>query len=263
MNVAKLIDQVAQRDNRILLIYQSLLKQPIDKEVILRLGIGLRDQEKNMNQCISCKSEKFVYDEQYDWAVCKDCGVVQCPKIKQNVQFLPDTHYKIRQSEYKRIEYFERVLETIQAKRIIDDYEMISSIRAYINQKFKGEINYYHVQKSLRPLGYKQNYLWIPSILQYLQPEEFSPIQINYQMKRRLCILFVRVMTIWDQLQTKRKSLLSYHFILFKLSEIVEYPELQKYIRLPRGKRTMKNLDIHWDKVIAHPWWSYRVPKFV
>lgn len=208
-------------------------------------------------KCADCDQDALVYDEKMDETMCIECGLVQCFNTCRVTHRLRDTSYRISPSIYKHIDYLERKLDELECKRIIVKEMIFTIVMRDLQDK---TISIKNIQKILRHHGYEQCFLQIPTILNMIDANKYPPLVLNGKQRRMIIGLFKCYLTTFHQLnrdgQFKRKNLLNYHFVLYKIFKLANVEIRDHYFLLPTGKKT---IDIHekiWRQIVLKNKWT-------
>ena len=209
--------------------------------------------------CIECNSNKLDYCQQYDDTICMDCGLVQyfnCHYKRNVIEYLPDTFNKIKKSVYKHYDYLNRKLDELSCARVIIDSILMNSIIHELNGSIADSSK---LKKILRKLGHKQKFIQIPTILNTLYPDKYPPIVLNYHQRKKIETMFLRYIDSFFILvndgKIKRKNLLNYNFVFYKIFLYLGFKIMIHYFELPKGVKTMIAHQEIWDKICLFNKW--------
>lgn len=250
-----------EQDPEVLLKYIALIRGEYDEQLLMELGYPAEPLDPRLI-CISCGStDAFVFDERYFETICETCGVVQNGS-EYEVDKVGYMDYKnlniIRKSEYKHIDHLENILYEFQCKRGVIDTNMLQQIQ----QRIEGPITFLRVRKVLRGLGYRQHYLWIPTILQNLAPDQFKPLLITQMQMNRIKRVFKQYLFSFTELKRQgviqRNNVLNYHFTIKMICRMVDIPEMEHYLSPPKGIKTIENHMYIWSLICEANAWELK-----
>jgi ribosomal protein S27E len=209
--------------------------------------------------CYGCNSDQLYYNQTLDETTCTNCGLVLNFNIhyqRNQIEYLPDTSNVIHKSVYKHLDYFNRKIDELSCARIYIKPKLLSEIKKELNGK---TATLKLLCKILRKLGHKQKFLQIPTILNTLYPEEYPPIKLDFHQRNLLENMFLLYIDTFFLLRNrgiiKRKNLLNYNFVFFKLFNYLKLERKVHYFQMPKGKKTIENHEIIWDLIFKFNKW--------
>ena len=237
-----------------LLEFMPLLKGQYDEILLRRLGYipNIIDQVYPDVYPVTtpCGHGMMIHDDCQSDNICSECGIILA-KTEYTIGYNDRKNYQLtRASIYNPIDHFQVILEEMQCKRCDIEYTMLDEIRHAIGNK---PITYYNVRRVLRKLDYRQHYLWIPTILQNLEPSLYQPLQLTSVQTNHLRRRFQEYLIAFHELTPRernyRKNILNYHFVLSELAKQLGYLHILPYIQELRGQKTIDNHNQIWKLI--------------
>jgi len=190
--------------------------------------------------CKHCGGEEIVMD---GLLTCKSC-FSQTPYLdydKPSMNHQPE----IANYAYKRTTHFREVLNQFQGKEITTIPEYILEL---VRNQDATKVTYETTRDILRANGLKRFHEHITYINAFLFKVKalFIPIDIE----EKLCALFTRIQAPYNKCRPDaRNNFLSYHFILKKLLEIVNFTTFNHHLRLIKDKKKSVNQTAIWNEI--------------
>jgi predicted RNA-binding Zn-ribbon protein involved in translation (DUF1610 family) len=209
------------------------------------------DGTNRIKYCTECGVEKTLVVEESSY-ICPECGEMEFVIIDEDRQIK-------EYSPYKRINHFKEWLNQLQAKEITE-------ITPDIFENIVGELNKYKnsdlasigrdkMQDILKKLGYNKLYEHIPFILNKLIGVD--PPKIDRETEDKFIEMFTIIQEPWEHHKPKgRKNFLSYPYILYKFSELLEKDDLLSFFPMLQPQKLMEQ-DLIWQKFCKHLKWEY------
>lgn len=200
----------------------------------------------HMDTCLVCQQPVI-----WDWTIrhertCTQCGMVDNVDCGNAwVPTKPSLHHT--SIVYSPIYRMTELLKELQCKRKSLPEGMVEKVRTYLKYP---PYSYYRVRKALRPLGYKQHYLMIPTLLYYLNPS-FVPLQLSPQEVAQILRWIQHYTRLWTQYPSYfegRKNGLNYAFLLMKFLQHLHHPILPWFCG-PRGYLSKKQHERIWKTI--------------
>ena len=162
-------------------------------------------------------------------------------------------------SPYQRRNHFKEWLNQFQAK---ETTEIPDSVFDDINNEISknkikdvSRIDRGRMQKILKKLGYNKLYEHIPFIINKITGIS-API-ISRENEEKFINMFMMIQEPWEIYKPKgRKNFLSYPYILYKFSELLELDYLLPYFPMLQQQK-LKEQDIIWEKFCKHLKWEF------
>jgi hypothetical protein len=247
-----------ETQTHVLLRYMPLIRGEYVIELLNELGyiesLSLDETNKNTETCVNCKSYgQLLFDNKQADLICSQCG---CIKNEMDVH-IGYNDYKnlniIRKSIYKPLDHLTLILDEFCCKRTQMDDELLKNIVDYI-QKKKEKMTIKTVRKSLRKLGFKQHYLMLPTIMENLNPNMYKPCVLSGGDRIRIEAMFKKYIIQFEEsrvvLRIKRKNLLNYHFVIYKIVQILNIDSnIIQYLNLPKGGKTLREHETIWNQL--------------
>ncbi len=201
--------------------------------------------------CEECNVEKILVIEDSSY-ICPDCGDMEFIIIDEDKQIK-------EYSPYRRINHFKEWLNQLQAKEITEiSEEIFQNIVNELNKYKNIDINTIgrdKMQDILKKLGYNKLYEHIPFILNKLIG--IDPPKIDRSTEERFIEMFTIIQEPWEIYKPKgRKNFLSYPYILYKFSELLERDDLLNFFPMLQPQKLMEQ-DLIWQKFCKHLKWEY------
>ena len=199
---------------------------------------------------------RCVFDTAQSMRVCTECGTCDhCIEGSfRNLSYAEQVERGNKKAfTYKRISHFCETLASVQGKQktSIPD-EVISGVCAEIKKhRMKIEdVTPKHIRDFLKRLGYPKYYEANNYILNIIQGTQ--RVSIPSQLEDKLIQMFIKIQKPFDRVSEKgRKNFLRYHFIIYKMLELLG-DEGKPYLDLfPLLKSTSKlaQHDTVWKKI--------------
>ena len=209
------------------------------------------DGTNRIKYCELCNVEKTLVVEESSY-ICPDCGEMEFVIIDEDRQIK-------EYSPYKRVNHFKEWLNQLQAKEITeitpDVFEhIVSELNKYKNNDLS-LIGRDKMQDILKKLGYNKLYEHIPFILNKLIGVD--PPKIDRETEDKFIDMFTIIQEPWELYKPKgRKNFLSYPYILYKFSELLERDDLLNFFPMLQPPKLMEQ-DLIWQKFCRHLKWEY------
>ena len=78
---------------------------------------------------------------------------------------------------------------------------------------------------------------------------KFHAIALDYKTRTRLIYLFDRVLTVFENVKGTRKNFMNYEYILMKIFEYMEKPEISCLFKKLKSKKTIIEHNTLWEKI--------------
>ena len=215
------------------------------------IRVNKDDGTNRIKYCDECNVEKTLVIEESSY-ICPDCGDMEFVIIDEDRQIK-------EYSPYKRINHFKEWLNQLQAKEITEiSDEVFQNIVSELN-KYKNidsmSIDRDKMQDILKKLGYNKLYEHIPFILNKLI--NVDPPKIDRETEDKFIEMFTIIQEPWEIYKPKgRKNFLSYPYILYKFSELLERDDLLGFFPMLQPQKLMEQ-DLIWQKFCKHLKWEY------
>jgi len=196
----------------------------------------------------------------------EDEGVLICNLCAVNIPFLVENEkpsYKEPPKEvcfyaYKKINHFKEILAQFQGKettQIPDD--VIVQIKQQIKKERIGlnELTYYKTKEILKKLSFNKYYEHIAFIKNKLgiKPPILAP-----ELEEILCNLFMEIQAPYAQTcPDYRVNFLNYHFVFYKLCELLEETQYLPDIPLLKDREKLIEQDEIWKKMCVKLDWEF------
>ena len=209
------------------------------------------DGTNRIKYCNFCSIEKTLnqFDSSY---ICSECGDMEFVII--------DEDKTIKEySPYRRINHFKEWLNQLQAKEtteIPDEVytNIINEINKYKNRDLL-TLSRDKMQEILKKLGYNKLYEHIPFIINKISG--IMPPKIDREIEEKFIEMFTIIQDPWELFKpVNRKNFLSYPYVLYKFSELLEKDHLLNYFPMLQPQKLMEQ-DIIWQKFCKYLKWEF------
>jgi predicted RNA-binding Zn-ribbon protein involved in translation (DUF1610 family) len=216
-------------------------------------GIRLeKDDGKNrIKYCTFCNVEKILEVKKSSY-ICPECGLMEYIILDED-NMIKDY------SPYQRKNHFKEWLNQFQAKETTEIPESVfTNIKTEL-EKYRIEdytkITRDTMQVILKKLGYNKLYEHNPFIINKITG--IPAPKISRDIEETFINMFMKIQEPWEIYKPKgRKNFLSYPFILYKFSELLELDYLLPYFPLLKPEK-LKEHDIIWEKFCKHLNWEF------
>ena len=193
--------------------------------------------------------------------MCEECGVFY---ERERYVVTDFSNFQIRHRRiYKRLDHFKEVLSQFQGKEGKDiPNDVVELIRGSI-PKDKGSTTLNDVKQSLRQLKlnkYVENILYIHHVL------TGTPLPyIKREIEDKMIRLFKQLERIFGMVRSRvpfvRTSFLNYYYVLFKLLDSLQQPELLLRVPLLKTHVRLKQHDAIWRHICEEHDWTFKPTK--
>jgi len=215
------------------------------------IRVNKDDGTNRIKYCTFCNIEKTLdqFDSSY---ICPECGDME-------FVIIDDDKIIKEYSPYRRINHFKEWLNQLQAKETTE-------ISDEIYQHIVSELNKYkHVDLSsltrdkmqdiLKKLGYNKLYEHIPFIINKITG--IMPPKIDREVEDEFIKMFTIIQEPWELFKPKnRKNFLSYPYVLYKFSELLEKDDLLNFFPMLQPQKLMEQ-DLIWQKFCKYLKWEF------
>ena len=211
-----------------------------------------KDDGKNrIKYCIECKCEKTLDIESSSY-ICPQCGIMEFVIIDEDKQIKD-------YSPYQRRNHFKEWLNQFQAKETTEiSDEIFEDIKIELTKNRISDftkLNRCKMQKILKKLGYNKLYEHIPFIINKISG--LPAPKITREIEETFIKMFMQIQEPWDLYKPPgRKNFLSYPYILYKFSELLELDDLLVYFPMLKPTKLMEQDQI-WAKFCKHLKWEF------
>lgn len=252
--IKNILEYLKPNANKVAKANQGVTKaQLFDKfcQRIEGIRVNKDDGTNRIKYCDDCNVEKTLVVEDSSY-ICPECGQMEFVIIDEDRQIK-------EYSPYKRVNHFKEWLNQLQAKEITEiTPDIFENIVAELN-KYKNNdlvsIGRDKMQEILKKLGYNKLYEHIPFILNKLIG--VNPPKIDRDTEEKFIDMFTIIQEPWEIYKPKgRKNFLSYPYILYKFSELLERDDLLNFFPMLQAPKLMEQ-DLIWQKFCKHLKWEY------
>ena len=201
--------------------------------------------------CNYCNIEKFL-DVGKSSYICNNCGDMDVIIIDEDRQIKD-------YSPYKRINHFKEWLNQFQAKESTDISDKIFKDIVKELNKFRlvdyTILDREKIQLILKKLGYNKLYEHIPFIINKLT--NIPAPKVASRDEKKFIQMFTEIQEPWELYKPKnRKNFLSYPYILYKFSELLELDHLLPHFPMLKPNKLLEQDEI-WSKFCQHLNWEF------
>ena len=216
------------------------------------IRINIDDGSKRIKYCKDCNFEK-IFDYSVSAYICQVCGIVE--------DIILDEDRQIKDySPYRRINHFREWLNQFQAKQSPDIPEIV--FKDIIDELNKNRItdlttlNRKKMKQILKKLDYNSYYEHVHYIINKLS--NLPPPKITRDMERIFIKMFNKIESIWQIYKPpNRKNFLSYPYVLYKFSELLELDHLLPCFQLHKDHDKLMEDDEIWYKICEALSWEF------
>ena len=216
------------------------------------IRINIDDGSKRIKYCKECNFEK-IFDYSVSAYICQVCGLVE--------DIILDEDRQIKDySPYRRINHFREWLNQFQAKQSPDIPEIV--FKDIIDELNKNRItdlttlNRKKMKQILKKLDYNSYYEHVHYIINKLS--NLPPPKITRDMERIFIKMFNKIESIWQIYKPPaRKNFLSYPYVLYKFSELLELDHLLPCFQLHKDHDKLMEDDEIWSKICQALSWEF------
>lgn len=216
-------------------------------------GIRLeKDDGKNrIKYCQFCNVEKILEIKESSY-ICPECGIMEYVILDED-NMIKDY------SPYQRKNHFKEWLNQFQAKETTEIPDKVFTDIKNELEKHRisdySSINRETMQIILKKLGYNKLYEHNPFIINKITG--ISAPKISRSIEEKFINMFMKIQEPWEIYKPKgRKNFLSYPYILYKFSELLELDYLLPYFPLLKPEK-LKEHDVIWEKFCKHLKWEF------
>ena len=191
--------------------------------------------------------------------MCEECGV-----FYETQEFIVThlSNFKIKHKRiYKRLDHFKEVLGQFQGK---EGKDIPMTVIERLRENIKNDSPTLHeVKQSLRKLKlnkYAENDLYIHHVLSGT-PLPYIKKEIEDEMIRLFKQLDRVVGLVRSRVPFARTSFLNYYYVLFKLLDYLQQPELLHRVPLLKTHVRVKQHDALWRHICEELDWPFRPTK--
>lgn len=216
-------------------------------------------RDESIDMCQQCGIEKTInYNE--GLATCEQCGSCDFLKIDCDKRSYKDPPPEMSYFAYKRINHFREWLAQFQAKETTDIPQNVYDTLWLEIKKNRitdmRKLNPTKLREFLKKHKLNKYYEHIPHIIYKLNG--VPPPVITKDVEERLCNAFKDIQGPFAKVCPKnRKNFLSYSYVLYKFSQLLELDNLSSGFTLLKSKEKLNNQDQIWRKICQELNWQY------
>jgi len=231
--------------------YEKLISQQPKEEAIsdwVTTTQKLRGSKVIDKNCKDCKIEFLISNQ----------GSIVCPECGMEVHTFTDCGYMKKTQAYKRLTHFKDWITKTQAKHNPTIPDNIVNLCRQTDHSYKA------VKRVLKQHKQTKLYEDIWYIISVINPKA-ELFKLNCEEEMLLYFLFSKVQRAWETIKPlKRKSIISYPFIITELLDIINRPHLKVFFPLPRYNKQLE-YKTQWKRIVNSPLFcpSYATQKIV
>jgi len=248
-------------------IFNHVEKERLCEEYCKILNNGKMINSKKLvfsnKQCSEegCNGETTTIES---FVTCIECGCVQENSIMDfqiSYKDLCDTLIKTNFS-YKRINRFNEILSTLQAKETID-------IPEYVLASVKKEIVKEGTNLNVLTVKKIKNYLKRSSLTNYYEHAPYilssingkRTLQLSVEVEDKLRDMFKEIQDPYEVAKNivvpKRKSFLNYHYVIYKFAELLSLDSFKQHFTLLKSNEKLRTQDKIWKEICKILDWKF------
>jgi hypothetical protein len=216
----------------------------------------------NNSFCELCNNETIINE---GYITCTSCGTIS----EQSIQDFQNSYKDIcdisikNQFSYKRINRFNEILSTLQAKENtnIPDY-VITTVHNEISKEKSidtSNIDIFKIKYYLKRLSLTQYYEHAPHILN--QINGIIPVKIPQYVEDKFREMFKDIQDPFENVKSDlcpdRLSFLSYNYVLYKFCELLDLDEYKIYFPLLKSVEKLRIQDKIWKGICNQLDWVF------
>ena len=219
-------------------------------------------KKDNIYQCCDNCNLEMILDIQTNLNVCSECGAVadviidSCDIKKDNYMIIDNNKYSV----YQRRNHFKEWLNQIQAKETTEIPQEIIDMITLELKKLRitnlAKLNATIIRKVLKKLNLSKYYENTYSIINKLNG--LPPPTFTIEKQKQLINHFLQIEEPFKIFKSsKRKNILRYSYILYKLCELLELDEYLHYFKLLKNRSKLIEQDEIWKKICEYNQWQF------
>ena len=190
--------------------------------------------------------------------MCEECGVT----FEKQELIVTDLHNYVAKPQrfYKREDHFKEVLAQFQGREGKDfTAETIEMIKAEVKNPAQTDVaEIKRILRKLKMTKYVENAFYITFAIAGQDPP-----YIKREIEDKMLRMFARILQAYPSVSTeKRRSFLSYYYIIFKLLELMGQRELLARVPLLRTKLRIRQHDAIWKQLCEELDWTFKRTSF-
>ena len=190
--------------------------------------------------------------------MCEECGI----SFDEPELIVTDLYNYVAKPQrfYKREDHFKEVLAQFQGREGKDiTAETLEKIKAEVKDVSQTDVaEIKRILRKLKLTKYVENAFYITFAITGEEPP-----YIQREIEDKMVRMFSRIMQAYPSVSTnKRRSFLSYYYIIFKLLELMGQKELLPRVPLLRTKLRIRQHDIIWKQICEELDWKYKRTDF-
>lgn len=212
--------------------------------------------------CSICESPLM---DTIDSRSCVKCGASHKLHISSDMFYIPFKEvqliqYPTKKFQYKRMNHMIQIINQLESKNynaipqnILDKF-IIQLKRENITDLSKLDVKTVRLVLKKMKLNtyYKDSYCLLRLLL------KLPPIVIENDVKERIINMFHSTSEVFDRIKGDRKSFLSYHYLIYKLLEILNVTECLGMITLLKSTEKLKMHDGYWRQICDINGWPFK-----
>jgi len=190
--------------------------------------------------------------------MCEECGI----RFDEQEFIVTDTYNYVAKPQrlYKREDHFKEVLAQFQGREGKDiTAETLEKIKAEVKDVKKTDVaEIKRILRKLKMTKYVENAFYITFAITGQEPP-----YIKREIEDKMIRMFGRIMQAYPSVEKdKRRSFLSYYYIIFKLLELMGQKELLSKVPLLRTKLRIRQHDFIWKQLCEELDWNFQLTNF-
>lgn len=239
-----------------------------------QFGSQKNNQLSNKLQCPVCLDSEVLLHDQQATMVCTKCGQVLDNKVQRvtsvkdvyRYQSRTDVNFSINYGgqTYKRLNHLRECMRQLQGLTIHSvPQKVIDKVKQHmkLNRMVAATMTPTCVRDLLKACHENKQYEHSVSICAAIN-KTFKPLKIPKKQIVEMSMMFIRLENVFQEamaaVQPKRKNFLSYHYVLFRLAQLLGFEDKLKHsIRMLKSSKLLQKQDIMWKKMCSCLKWQY------
>ena len=224
------------------------------------LNDNLKDNDEKINICLNCGDNNLTYKLSESEVFCSICGFTETVLFENDKTSYKDNPKEITYFAYKRINHFNEWIAQFQGKETTDiPNDVYTNILNELKKNKNTDIDNLTVKQMreiLKKLKYNKYYENINTIISvitgnnsYIISREYEDILRN--MFKEIQLPFMK------HCPSSRKNFLSYSYVLYKFSELLELNDLLKHFSLLKSREKLQQQDAIWKNICKELQWEF------
>lgn len=179
-----------------------------------------------------CNNKNIIYDKLNFSYICINCGSLH--SFINNMLTYDEMNNRIYKTYYKRQNYMSELISYINGKPPLNTINL-DHIIILVKYELKKELTYQNIRRFLKVHKFNKYYKYINYIINKIENKNNNNMIINYDLKLRILSEFRFIERICQKhkISNRKKKLISYSFILYKIFIKLKLNHLIRYIHYP------------------------------